>query len=166
VLRLAQGLPTGDAVLAGAARIVEPGDTHRVAFFDVFDARPDGGDDAGALVAGDGRRARLHRPVAVRRVHVRVAHPRRADLHEHFARSGLGDRQLLDAQLLAELANHCRLHHLRDDRLLHASSAGFATPMPDGARPGGRLHRGRNEHLGANDSRRRKKELPHATPAS
>ena len=80
------------------------------------DARPDRRDMADALVTGDERQARLHGPVAARGVEVGVADARRREPDHHLARPGLGHRQLLDRQWLAEGVDHrgahCLSHHL------------------------------------------------------
>ena len=55
------------------------------------DAGADRLDDADALVAGDERRRRLDRPVAVGGVDVGVAQAARLDADQDLAGSGLGD---------------------------------------------------------------------------
>jgi len=71
----AERLPAGDAVIAGAACVAQPGHRHAVADRDLGHTRAEVLDDADPLVAGDERRRRLDRPVAVGGVDVGVAEP-------------------------------------------------------------------------------------------
>ena len=112
LLALAERLPAAEAVLAVAAGGVEPGHADPVALLDVLDAAADGGDVADALVAGDERRVRLDRPVALGGVQVGVADARGVDRHLDHAGARLGDRHLVDGQRLAELANDGGFHGL------------------------------------------------------
>ena len=76
----AERLPARHAVVAGAAGVAEPRHRDAVAERDLGDAGAELDDDADALVAGDERRRRLDRPVAVGGVDVGVAQARRLDL--------------------------------------------------------------------------------------
>ena len=79
-------------------------------------AGADGRDDACAFVTGNERQRRLHRPVAVRCVEVRVADAARDDLDQDLAGPGCRDRHFLDRERLAERADHGRFHRLRHER--------------------------------------------------
>src|SRR5690606_15528212 len=72
--------------LAGAAAVDHAADPDPVAGPEPLDLGPDGGDDAGDLVAGDQRIARPAQVVA-RGVQVRVAHAAEPDLDGHVVRS-------------------------------------------------------------------------------
>src|ERR1700722_17380826 len=66
-LRLrAHRLPTGQAILAMAARRVEPRDPHPVTLFHRRHARSNRGYQPDSLVTGNERKCRLHRPVTAR----------------------------------------------------------------------------------------------------
>ena len=110
LLLLAQGLPAGGAELALAAGREEPGVPDELADVQVRDALAEGDDLADALVAGDERRRRLDRPVAVSRVEVGVADPAGDELDQRLAGSGDGDGEVLDGQPAAELLDDCCVH--------------------------------------------------------
>src|SRR5581483_11108531 len=88
------------ALLALPAR-GRPGERDVVARPHARDAGPDGLHDAGALVAEDGRAGR--RRGAVDRVLVGVADPARPQAHEHLAVARLGEVELGDVLLAADL---------------------------------------------------------------
>ena len=79
-----QRLTSRDAVVARAARIPQPGHRDAVADSKLAHTRAQLGDDADALVAGDERRRRLDRPVAMRGVDIGVAQATRLDPHSHL----------------------------------------------------------------------------------
>src|SRR6185295_6014334 len=81
LLALAQRLPAGAAVFAAAAGRPQPGVADLVADLEVSDSGAQGHDGAVALVAGDERWLRLHRPITVRGVQIGVADP--GGLHFH-----------------------------------------------------------------------------------
>jgi hypothetical protein len=91
---------------------VEPGDADAVALLDVGHAGADGRHEAHALVAGDERRLRLHRPVALGGVEVGVADAGRLHRDLDLAGAGLGHRDLIDGERLAELPHDGSLHRL------------------------------------------------------
>ena len=109
----AERLPAGDAVIAAAAGIAEPGHGDAVAERDLRDAGAELLDDADALVAGYEGRRRLDRPVAVRRVDVGVAETGRLDPDEDLARAGNRRLDLLEPQRLGERVHDRRLHQRR-----------------------------------------------------
>ena len=112
LLLRAQRLPASQAMPAVAARRIEPRNADAVAFLDMRDARADGGDMADALVARDEWRLGLDRPIAVRRVQVRVADAARRDLDKDLAGLWARHRYLLNNQRLIELTDDCRFHGL------------------------------------------------------
>ena len=73
------------------------------------DALADALDDAGALVAEHGRRVAA-RVGARGGVEVGVADAARLEPHEHLARAGLGEVDLLHGERLAELLQDCGAH--------------------------------------------------------
>jgi len=118
MLPLAQRFPAGLAIFARAAGIVQPGDAHGVALLQVGDTRTQCHDMAHALMAGDQRQARLHRPVAIDRVQIGMAHATGDDLHQHLAGPRLGYRYLLDRQRRLERPGNRGSHGRRHDFLL------------------------------------------------
>jgi hypothetical protein len=97
-LLLTQGLPATHAVVAVPAGVAEPRDRDPVAELPVGDTLAQRGDHAHALVSRHERRGRLHRPVAVGGVDVGVTQAAGLHPHQHLARTGLGNRTLLDLQ--------------------------------------------------------------------
>src|SRR6185437_8801648 len=123
LLRQAQRLPAGDAVVAVPAREAKPGDGDPVAPGVQCRARPDGDYRADAFVSGDKRRVRLDRPFAIRGVDVGVAQARRLHLDEYLARPWLGHGEFAYFQL-AEFRDDGRLHHGHGIVLLVAMRSG------------------------------------------
>src|SRR5207342_2479983 len=106
LLLRAQRLPAPKAVFAVTAGRMQPRNADAVAFLDVADARADRDHVAHALVTGDEGRRWLHRPVALGRVQVGVAHAARFDLYQHVAGPGPRHGDFLDHQGLAECTHH------------------------------------------------------------
>jgi hypothetical protein len=102
LLGLAQGLPPGQAVLAGPAGPPEPRDRDAVADRDAGDVLADLLDDADAFVAGDERRGRLDRPFTAGGVDVGVAEAGGLDPDDDLAAAGRGLGDVLDRQGLVE----------------------------------------------------------------
>jgi hypothetical protein len=90
LLPLAQRLPAGAAVFAPAARRPQPGVADLVADLEVVHPVTECDDGAVALVAGDERGLRLHRPVAVRRVQVGVADAGGLQFYQSLTVAGVG----------------------------------------------------------------------------
>lgn len=97
-------------MLAASAGGAEPGHRDALAEREVSAIGPQGLDQPHALMTGNERRIRLHRPVTVRGVDVGVTGPR--SLHQDAdlagARPGIGT--LLDGQGLTERSYDCCLH--------------------------------------------------------
>ena len=106
-------------MLARAARVVQPRDADGVAFLEAGHAGADRRDDARAFVTRNERQLRLHRPIAVRRMEIRVADAARDDLDQHLAGPRCRDRHFLDRERLAEGADHGRFHRLRHENSPH-----------------------------------------------
>ena len=104
----AEGLPAGDAVVARAAGVAEPGHRNTIADPDLGDARTELLHDPDAFVTGNERRGGLHRPVAVCGVDVRVTETRRLDLHSDLTRCERATRNLLDAERLRKVMHNRR----------------------------------------------------------
>ena len=90
VLVLAQRLPSGLAVLAAPQASCSQAMPTGSPSLSVGDAGAERGDDAGALMAGNERRRRLDRPVAVGGMQIGVADAAGDDLDQDFARARRG----------------------------------------------------------------------------
>ncbi|MCY1293477.1 hypothetical protein D9M70_427380 [compost metagenome] len=112
LLLFAEGFPAGQAVFAAAAGGVQPGHADAVAFLHPGHPGAHRGDVADALVPGNERQARLHRPVALGGVQVGVADAGRLDLHQHLPGAGQGDFHFLDPQRFAEGVDYRGFHGL------------------------------------------------------
>ena len=87
-LRLrAYRLPGRQAMLAMTAGRIEPRHAHTVTLFDDRHARPNGGDQSDALMAGNEGKRRLQRPVALGGMKIGVAYPAGLGLDKDLARS-------------------------------------------------------------------------------
>ena len=104
----AERLPPRDTVVARAAGVAEPRHRDPVAECDLGHAPAELAHDADALVAGDERRSRLHRPVAVRGVDVGMAEARRLHLDQDLPRIEGGARDLVDRQARREVMDDGR----------------------------------------------------------
>jgi len=110
-LRLgAHGLPRRQAVLAVSARRVQPRHPDPLAFLDLGDSRAHRDDAPDALVARREWQRRLERPVASRRVEIRVANPARLGLDQDLPRPGRRDRNLAKHERLTEFLDEGSLH--------------------------------------------------------
>ena len=131
LLALAQGFPAGQAVLAAAAGGVEPGHADTVAFLDPRDAAADRRHVANALVAGNERQTRFHRPVTLGGVQVGVTDARGLDFHQNLPGAGQWGVHLLDTQRLPEGVDDGGFHGLVHVLfLLHASGASVCARSP------------------------------------
>src|SRR5665213_548075 len=97
------GLPSRKTILAMAARRVKPGHAYPVALLNDRYARSDGADHSDSLMAGHKRECWLHRPVAMRRMEIGVAHAASLGLHQNLPRTGRGDVHFSKRQRFAEL---------------------------------------------------------------
>ena len=104
---LAEVRAAGQAVLAVAAEDRQAGDDV-VARLELVDVRADRLDDAGRLVAEDGRRR--ERVEALDEVQVAVADAAGHRAHEHLAPDGLGDVDVLDRERLVGTVEDGSLH--------------------------------------------------------
>lgn len=91
IAEVAHARMTGRTCAAGR----DEGQHNVVAWIEAFDARPDLGDDACALVPAEHREA-AHRDAARDQVVVGVTHPRRFHLDLDFVADGVADLDLLD----------------------------------------------------------------------
>ena len=107
LLAEAERLPAGEAVLALAACVAEPGIGNCVADAEAGDTQAYCVDGADAFMAGHEWRGGLHWPVAVRGVDIRVAQAGGLHLHGDLARSWFGYGSVLDNERLAELPYNC-----------------------------------------------------------
>ena len=106
----ADGLPRRETVFTVSARGMQPGHTHPVTLLDGGHARPHRAHPADALVSGyEGQRG-LDRPVAARRMDVRVAHSARFGLDQDLPGPGGGDLPFTQHHRLLELLDHRHLH--------------------------------------------------------
>ena len=121
VLVLAQRLPAGFAIFAAHAGVMQPGDTHRIAEFEIGDIRSQRGDHAGGLVAGNERWHRLDRPIAGGGVQIGVTDAAGLDLDENLSPSRHRHRNVLDYEGLTECPDNRRLHHCRHFRCTPAA---------------------------------------------
>jgi hypothetical protein len=104
--------PSRQAIFAMTARRVKPRHTDSFAYFHRRHARTDGYDGADGFMAGNEWECRLHRPVAMPRMDIRVTDATRLGLDQDLARSRSRDVPLLKFQRLAELHNDCRFHFI------------------------------------------------------
>ena len=95
-----------------AARGVQPGHADAVALADQRHTRTDGGDAPDCLMAGDEGGLRLHRPVALSRVQVRVADAAGFGLDQDLAGTWAGDIHFPHHEWLAEFDDDRSLHFL------------------------------------------------------
>ena len=65
LLAIAQGLPSGHAVLAISAGGVQPWNADAIPFLHVFHAGAHGADETDTFVTGNERRFRFDRPIAI-----------------------------------------------------------------------------------------------------
>jgi len=106
----AHRLPTRQAILATAARRIEPGDSDPVALLHDGHARSNGCDQADGLMAGNEGERGLRRPVAMRGMEIGVAYAARLGLDQDLSRAGRRDVQFAKLQRLSKLLNYCGLH--------------------------------------------------------
>jgi hypothetical protein len=123
LLRRAQRLPSGAAVLARSARRPQPGIADLLADGERRHAGTERDDLAVAFVSGDEIGLRGDRPIAARRVKVGVADAAGDHAHECLAGAGARDRHVGDDQRLAGRGDH-RGAHGRGDRLGRGGSRG------------------------------------------
>ena len=86
---------------------VEPRHADAVALFHNGDSRSDSGDQADRFMAGNERKGRLERPIAVSRVEIGVANAARFRLHHDLSNSRCGDVPLAKHKRLSEVLDHC-----------------------------------------------------------
>jgi hypothetical protein len=116
-LLFAQRLPAGQTGLAVAAGGAQPGHGDPVTLpqpGQLRDTRAEALNEPDSLVAGDQRKLRFDRPVAVGCVDVGVTQTRRLDLDDHLARTGFGLWYLLELKRLAEIVNDSDFHDCHD----------------------------------------------------
>jgi hypothetical protein len=80
-------LPCGQAMFAVTAGRVEPRYSDPVAFSNNLDTGPDRGNAADGLMTGNERQLWLQRPIACRRMEIRVAHAAGLGLDQDLART-------------------------------------------------------------------------------
>src|SRR5262249_6687757 len=93
LLTQTERLASGDAKFAHSAGAVEPRDPDPVALFVLRHAFADPGDMADRFVAGNDRKTRLIRPIAVDGMQVGAAGAACGHAHEHLPGSRLGNRK-------------------------------------------------------------------------
>ncbi len=93
------------------ARAVQPRNTDSIAFLQVCNTRAERDNDSRSLMSGRDGKARLHRPIAVRRVQVGVANSTRDDFYQGLPRPRRRHWKLSYHERLAELFNDCCSHH-------------------------------------------------------
>jgi hypothetical protein len=93
-------------------RAVQPGNADAVSLFEVLGPRAKRGNYSRAFVTRHERRRRLHRPITVGGVQIRVANAACFDLDEGLTFLGFGDCQFIDDQRLPKLMNHRGFHLL------------------------------------------------------
>ena len=84
---------------------MQPRNADPIALLDAADGTADADDRTHAFMAGDERRFRFNRPIAVRGVEVGVANPGRRDANDDLVLVRLRNRYFLDYERLAELAH-------------------------------------------------------------
>ena len=94
------------------ARRVKPRHTDSFAYFHRRHARTNGDDRPDGLMAGNEWESRLHRPIAMPRMDIRVTDATRLGLDQNLARSRSGNVPFLKHQRLSELLNDCRFHFI------------------------------------------------------
>mmetsp|Transcript_63938 Transcript_63938/g.162049 ORF Transcript_63938/g.162049 Transcript_63938/m.162049 type:complete len:259 (+) Transcript_63938:661-1437(+) len=114
VLLATDGLPARQAIVAAAARVVQPCVADTIPDLERGDAFAQLHNDTRTLVAGDDRKCRLDMPVAIADMKIRVANPRADDLDQDLSVARLWHRDLLEHQRLSELHYERRLHRLWD----------------------------------------------------
>jgi len=97
-------------MLAVAAGRVEPGHPDTVALLYDRYPRADGGDQTDPLVAGNERRHRLHRPVAVGGMKIGVADATGLGLDQNLTGTRSGNVEIAERQGLAELLDDGGVH--------------------------------------------------------
>jgi hypothetical protein len=95
---------------APAARRPQPRVADLVTDLEVVHTLTECDDGAVALVAGDERRLRLDRPIAVRRMQIGVAHPGGLHFHQGFTVAGGGQFEIGNLQRGAEFGDHRGTH--------------------------------------------------------
>ena len=110
VLMLAQRFPSGLAVFAGKAGIMQPRYADRIADFQVGHSRSECRDNAGSLMAGNEGWNWLYRPIAGCRMQIGVADAARFHFDQNFARTRLWHRNILNRKGLAELCDDGGFH--------------------------------------------------------
>jgi hypothetical protein len=89
---------------------MQPRNSDAIALLDAADGTADADDRTHAFMAGDERRFRFDRPIAVCGVEVGVADPGRGDADEDLILVRLRNGYFLDCERLAELAHNSCLH--------------------------------------------------------
>src|SRR6516165_2391069 len=98
MLSVTEAVPTCHAILALAARIVQPGDPCAIAFLQTNYAGTARRDYSRTFMAGHKRQRRSYGPIAVNGVKVGVTHPGRNNLYQNLARPRRRNGDFLDAQ--------------------------------------------------------------------
>jgi hypothetical protein len=110
VLGQTQGIPSGPAILALTARVVQPSQTDRITLLQVCNARAESRHHPGTFMPGNEGELGFRRPIAQRRMKIRVTHAVRDQLDEDLARAWSGDGYFLNLQRLAEFMHHRGFH--------------------------------------------------------
>jgi hypothetical protein len=115
VLALAQSLPSSAAVFARAARIMQPCNANGIALPQLRDALAQRCHVANDFVTRNEWQLRLHRPVPVDRMNIRVAHAAGGDLDQHLAWPRRGYCDIAQNERSAERSCYRSSHRLAHD---------------------------------------------------
>mmetsp|Transcript_19697 Transcript_19697/g.43690 ORF Transcript_19697/g.43690 Transcript_19697/m.43690 type:complete len:292 (+) Transcript_19697:338-1213(+) len=104
------GLPTGKAIVAAPAGVVQPSVPHTVPDLQILHAITQLHNHTSALVARNNRQGRLHTPVTITHMQIRVAHTRSDHLDQHLPGTRLRDGHGLHRHGFVKLLDHRSLH--------------------------------------------------------
>src|SRR6185437_284732 len=127
VLGFAQCLPSGYAITALSASIVQPRDAYQIPDEQIAYARADLLDGAHPLVAGNEWQSGFDRPIAIHCMHIRMTDAGRQYPYQDLARTRLGNGTFDNGERLPEALGYGGTHRSRE---FHACSMAIGVSWP------------------------------------